>query len=87
MMVRVRSLSNHPYAGRMRIKGSEYDADDADVDLLVSLRRVVPVPDEIDARVYATREMHASAPNVRTRRRNPSIDRSASDDSTPTDGS
>jgi hypothetical protein len=84
-MARVRSISNHPYAGRMRVKGSEYDVDASDVDLLVSLGRVVPVPDADDGRVYTTREMHASTPNVRPRRRVP--DRSVPDDSAPADGS
>jgi len=70
----------------MRIKGVEYDADSADVDLLVSLGRVVPVP-ETDGRVYATREMHASTPTVRTRRRMPPNEHSMQDDSAPADGS
>lgn len=86
-MARVRSLSNHPYAGRMRVKGSEYDADPADVDLLVSLGRVVPVPDPVDGRVYATRELHASTPNVRSRRRVSTNERLIPDDSAPADGS
>lgn len=86
-MARVRSLSNHPYAGRMRVKGSEYDAADADVDLLVSLGRVVPVPEAIDGRLYGTRELHASTPNVRSRRRAVSTERSIPEDSAPADGS
>lgn len=72
MSTRVRSLSNHPYRGRMQIKGDEYDADDADLDLLVALDRVVPVEPRIDERAYSTRELQASSPEVtitRTRRR------------------
>lgn len=73
-MTRVRALSNHPYRGRMRIKGDEYDAEAADVETLVALRRVVPLPElrEPDARTYATREMQAAAPvagGARSRRR------------------
>lgn len=61
-MARVRSLSNHPYGGRMRIKGDEYDAADEDVKLLVSLRRVVPVYVKEEERTYSTRELQASVP-------------------------
>jgi hypothetical protein len=86
-MARVRSISNHPYAGRMRVKGIEYDADASDVDLLVSLGRVVPVPEDIDGRVYSTREMHAGTPNIRPRRRVPTNERSIPEDSAPADGS
>lgn len=64
-MTRVRSLSNHPYGGAMRVKGAEYEIDDADLDLLVTLRRVsrISPPTKNDARVYETRELQASTPN------------------------
>lgn len=71
-MTRVRALSNHPYGGRMRTKGEEYEAADEDVELLFTLRRVVPVLIQGDERTYATRELQASAPvssSTRTRRR------------------
>lgn len=71
-MTRVRALSNHPYRGQMQIKGTEYDADDADLDLLVALSRVVPVEPPSDERAYSTRELQASSPQVtstRARRR------------------
>jgi hypothetical protein len=64
-MTRVRSLSNHPYGGTMRLKGAEYDIDNPQVlDLLVSLKRVVLVSDEStqrapDRQTYGTREMRA----------------------------
>lgn len=58
----------------MRIKGDEYDAAVADIDILVALRRVVPVQEAIaaDERAYETRELRASAPisaGTRSRRR------------------
>jgi hypothetical protein len=73
-MARVRSISNHPYGDRMRAKGVEYDAAEEDVELLVSLRRVVPVLEQTEksAQTYATRELQASEPSAssgRTRRR------------------
>lgn len=64
-MKRVRSISNHPYGGRMRCKGVEYDVADADVDLLVTLSRVVVVSNQVardDGRAYQTRELEASTP-------------------------
>lgn len=70
-MPRVRALSNHPYHGRMRIKGSEYEAADADLDLLVALDRAVPVEVSRDDRTYSTRELQASVPppSARAKRR------------------
>lgn len=58
----------------MRIKGDEYEAAAADLDILVSLRRVVPVlgASAADERAYETRELRASAPisaGTRARRR------------------
>lgn len=58
----------------MRTKGCEYDAAEADVSVLVALRRVVVIPDESpnDRQSYTTRELHAAAPSaatVRSRRR------------------
>lgn len=87
-MTRVRSLSNHPYRGRMRIKGDEYDADAADVETLEKLRRVVPVPDPNaeDERAYATRELQASAPatgGTRARRRATSLGERLSTEASP----
>jgi hypothetical protein len=60
-MARVLSISNHPYGDRMRTKGTEYDADDADVELLISLRRVIPVADINRDLAYSTRELRAAA--------------------------
>lgn len=72
-MPRVRALSNHAYCGQMRIKGTEYDAADTDLDLLISLSRVVPVePTSAKDRTYSTRELQASFPHessTRVRRR------------------
>lgn len=54
----------------MRIKGTEYDADDDDVALLVAHSRVIPIPDSADAgRTYSTRELQSSPPTPRARRR------------------
>jgi hypothetical protein len=71
-MPRVRALSNHPYRGRMQVKGTEYEAADADLDLLITLGRVAPVEVSDDGRTYATRELQASvppAPSTRAKRR------------------
>lgn len=71
-MARVRALSNHPYRGQMQIKGTEYDVEDADLDLLVALARVVPVEPPHEDRTYSTRELQASSaeiPSPRSRRR------------------
>lgn len=69
-MVRVRSISNHPYGDRMRVKGVEYEVADEDLGILVALSRVVPISDIPDARpTYSTRELQASLPTPRTRRR------------------
>jgi hypothetical protein len=50
----------------MRPKGVEYDAADEDVELLVSLRRVVPVLEKSEPadKTYETRELRASAPSA-----------------------
>lgn len=64
-MARVRSISNHPYGGAMRVKGIEYDIqDDQSAELLVSLGRVVRVGETPDVRTYATRELQASTPRT-----------------------
>lgn len=69
-MARVCSISNHPYGSSMRPKGVEYDAADEDVELLVSLRRVVPVLEKSETtdRTYETRELQASAPSAASAR-------------------
>lgn len=70
-MARVRSLSNHPYGGAMRVKGAEYEVHDADIDLLIALGRVARITksEQSDARVYATRELQASTPSAITHER------------------
>jgi hypothetical protein len=72
----------------MRIKGDEYDADPTDIEILVQLRRVVPVAEASDAddRAYATRELQASVPVAgvaRARRRAASGERLSTEASPP----
>lgn len=85
-MTLVRSLSNHPYGGRMRVKGAEYEAAAEDVEFLIALKRVVPVL-EADSCAYATRELQASVPppavSTRVRRRSAPANAPRADSSVP----
>lgn len=61
----VESTSNHPYGDRMRLKGTRYEIEDADLDLMVKLKRVRALDadesqKERGSQAYLTRDMNAA---------------------------
>lgn len=56
----MRSVSNHPYEGKPRPRGTIYEVADKDVELMLKLKRVERVRDDDEAaQTYKTRELQA----------------------------